>query len=143
MIAAYALADEPAPGILAAPRNVSAVHLTLLKPDGSGKADTKPAKLTVGSPGNLPITLAPANDLLGLAITEGIEDALSAHQATGLGVWAAGSAGRLSALAAVIPHYIESDTIYAHPDKAGAAGVRTLADLLIARGIEVFVEGLR
>ena len=35
MIAAFGLPDEPEPGILAPPRNVTAVHLTLLKPDGS------------------------------------------------------------------------------------------------------------
>ena len=31
--------------------DVTAVHLTLLKPDGSGKADVKPNKIVVGSPG--------------------------------------------------------------------------------------------
>jgi hypothetical protein len=33
----------------------------------------------IGSSGALPIGLAPVNDLLGLAIAEGIENALSAH----------------------------------------------------------------
>jgi hypothetical protein len=42
-----------------------------------------------------PIVLAPPNDLLGSSITEGIEDALTMHEATGLGTWAAGSAARL------------------------------------------------
>ena len=64
----------------------------------------------------------PPNDLLGLAICEGVEDALTAHEATGLGAWAAGSAGRMPALASVIPHYIEALTIYAHDDKAGHDG---------------------
>jgi hypothetical protein len=50
------------------------VHLTLLAPDGSGKADVEKPKLVVGPPGVLPIVLAPVNDLLGLAITEGIEE---------------------------------------------------------------------
>jgi hypothetical protein len=40
MIAAFSFAVEIEPGLLDAPRNVEAVHLTLLKPDGSGKADT-------------------------------------------------------------------------------------------------------
>ena len=35
--------------------------------------------------GGLPIVVAPVNDSLGLAITEGIEDALSVHEATGFG----------------------------------------------------------
>lgn len=39
----------------------------------------------IGRSKGAPIVLAPLNDLLGLIVTEGIEDALSAHQATGLG----------------------------------------------------------
>ena len=49
------------------------------------KADVDPAKITIGSPTGAPLVLAPMNDLLGLAITEGIEDAISVHQETGLG----------------------------------------------------------
>src|SRR5262249_19675677 len=92
MIAAFAMVDEPEPGVLGRPRDVGSVHLTLLRADGSGKADAQPNKVIVGSPLGHPIIVAPPNDLMGLAITEGIEDALSAHQATGLGAWAAGSA---------------------------------------------------
>jgi hypothetical protein len=118
------------------------VHLTLLRPDGSGKAEIEKPKLMIGSPGNLPIIIAPPNDLLGLAITEGIEDALSVHQATGLGAWAAGAAGRMPKLADVIPSYIECVTIYAHDDRAGQEGARGLAAALVERGIETFIEGL-
>jgi phage/plasmid primase-like uncharacterized protein len=145
IIAAFALVDEPEPGLLGVPRNVEAVHLTKLRPDGSGKADIKPNKIIIGSPGKLPITLAPATDLLGLAITEGIEDALTAHQATGLGAWAAGNAGQMPKLAGVIPDYVESVTIFAHNDENGAGqnGARELAQALYRRGIEVIVEGLR
>ena len=103
MIAAFALVEEREPGVVGMPRNVDAVHLTLLKPDGSGKADVEPNKIMVGSPGARPIVLAPPNDLLALAVTEGIEDALSAHASTGLGAWAAGAAGRMLKLADVIP----------------------------------------
>src|SRR5262249_56410086 len=95
MIAAFALVDESEPGVLGKPRGVDAVHLTLLRQDGGGKAKTKPNKLFVGSPLDRPIIIAPPNDLFGLAITEGIEDALTVHQATGLGAWAAGAAGFL------------------------------------------------
>jgi hypothetical protein len=45
MIAAYSLVDEPEPGILGTPRNNAAVHLTLLRADGSGKADVEHSKL--------------------------------------------------------------------------------------------------
>jgi hypothetical protein len=142
MIAAFAIPDETEPGVLGQPRDVNAVHLTLLKPDGAGKANVERPKLFIGSPGGRPIVLAPPNDLLGLAITEGIEDALTAHQATGLVVWAAGAAGFMPALADKVPDYIEAITIYAHSDKAGRDGAHKLAQKLRARGIEIFLEGI-
>jgi putative DNA primase/helicase len=145
MVAAFGMPDEPEPGVVGKLRRVGAVHLTLLKPDGSGKAEVqelKKSKLIVGSTLGLPIVLAPPNDLLGLAITEGIEDALTAHQATGLGAWAAGPAGFMPKLADAVPDYIEAVTIFAHADKAGQEGARALADALELRGIEVRLEGL-
>jgi hypothetical protein len=142
MIAAFGLVDELEPGLLGKPRDVNAVHLTLLKPDGSGKAETEPDKLIIGSPCGMPIVLAPPNDLLGMAVTEGIEDALTAHAALGLGAWAAGSAGMLPKLADAVPSYIEAVTVFAHPDKAGTDGARKLAAALRKRRTEVTVEGL-
>ena len=143
MIAAYGLADEPEPGTLAiADDALRAVHITRIAPDGLGKAGTDADKITIAPPSGLPIVLAPPNDLLRLAITEGIEDALSVHAATGLGVWAAGSASFMRALVNAVPNYIESVTIYAHPDKAGQKGATELANALNRRGIEIFVEGL-
>jgi hypothetical protein len=143
MIAAFALPDEPEPGELGEPRNVTAVHLTLLNSDGSNKADIERPKLFVGSPGNLPIVLALPNDLLGMAVTEGIEDALSAHQGNGYGAWAAGAAGRMPALAQTVPDYIECVTIFAHRDDAGQDGALALAAALNRRGIEVRIVGWR
>ena len=142
MVAAFAIPDEPKPGVLGQPLGVEAIHLTFLKPDGGGKADTKPTKITIGSPRGRPIALAPPNDLLGLAITEGIKDALTAHLATGLSAWAAGSAGFMPALASSVPNYIEAATIFAHTDKAGQDGARKLAATLRQRGIEVKIEAL-
>ena len=52
--------------------------------------------------------LRPVNDIGGLLIAEGIENALACH-ASGLGLWAAGSAGRLPALADKVPDYVEAD----------------------------------
>lgn len=70
--------------------------------------------------------LAPINDGLGLAITEGIEDALSLHEATGLGSWAAGSASRLPALAERIPSYVETVSIAADDDDVGLENANRL-----------------
>jgi hypothetical protein len=142
MIAAFSLPGEVEPGVLGEPPNVEAVHLTLLRRDGSGKAEVERPKLFVGS-ANLPIVLAPPNDLNGMAITEGIEDALTVHQATGLGAWAAGAAGRMPALTDTLPRYIECVTVCADDDPAGRDGALALADALDRRGVEVFIEGIR
>ncbi|MCF6110830.1 toprim domain-containing protein [Mesorhizobium muleiense] len=142
MIAAFGIAAEPELGFLAIEDGaVRGVHLTRLEVDGSGKTED-PAKIMIGRSAGCPIVLAPPNDLLGLAIAEGIEDALSVHQATGLGAWAAGSAGRMSALAAQMPDWIDCVTIAADPDEAGQRGAIGLADALAARGFETFIEGL-
>jgi hypothetical protein len=120
MLAAFGMATEPEPGrVEIDPRDLSAVHITRLAPDGSGKAGTERDKIMVGLSSGSPIILAPPNDGLGLVITEGIEDALSAHVATGLGAWAAGAASFLPALAPAIPPYIECITILADSDPDG------------------------
>ena len=79
------------------------------------------------------------NDLMGLAITEGIEDALSVHQAAGLGVWAAGSAPFMPNLVAAIEdlatarEYDASPdciTIFVDDDDVGRRNARALAAAL-------------
>ena len=79
------------------------------------------------------------NDLLGLAITEGIEDALSIHAVTGLGAWAAGSASRMPALADKVPDYIDRVTIVMDRDPAGRRGATGLAEALSKRNIEIII----
>jgi putative DNA primase/helicase len=138
MIAAFALVDEPEPGTLGKPHDVESVHLTLLKPDGGGKADVEKPKIVIGSPGALPITLAPPNDLLALAVTEGIEDALALHEALGMGAWAAGAACFMPKLANTVPDYIEAVTIEMHPDARRYA--EELAAELRKRGLEAFLR---
>jgi hypothetical protein len=114
---------------------VRGIHLTRLKPDGSGKAGIDKDKIMLGHSIGSPIVVAPPNDVLGLAITEGIEDGLTVHQATGLGVWAAGSASRMPALADAIPDYIESVTTTVDNDDAGRRNSNELARRLHQRGI--------
>jgi putative DNA primase/helicase len=139
LIAAFAIPEEPEPGILATPSNIGAVQLTALKSDGSDKADIEKPKTTVGSPGGLPIVVAPANDLLTIAITEGIEDALSLHLALGVGGWAAGGASFVPKLAQHVPNYIETVIIELHPGDGRRDGLE-LKNRLRARNIEVFVR---
>jgi Toprim domain len=106
-------------------------------------AALRPTLLLRRGPRGSPIVLAPVNDLGGLAITEGIEDGLTVYEATGLGVWVAGAASFMPALADRMPPYVEAVTIYAHDDQAGQSGAGDLAERLIGRGLEVFVEQLR
>jgi hypothetical protein len=131
MIAAFGDLDE-----------IRGVHLTFLKSDGNGKADIDRPKIMMGPACSFPIVVAEPNDLLGLAITEGIEDAISVHEATGLGTWASGSASRMAALATRVPGHIETVTILAHDDKAGEQGAYQLADALSNLGVEVLIQGI-
>jgi hypothetical protein len=136
MIAAFGIPTEPEPGHLVVSDDaVTGVHLTKLRPDGSGKADAEKAKIMIGPSMGEPIVLAPCNDLLGLAVTEGIEDALTVHELTGLGAWAAGSAGRMPALADAVPDYVEAVTIMVDANDAGINNSAKLAVLLEQRGI--------
>jgi hypothetical protein len=134
MISAFGICDEVEPGVISEPRHVTAVHLTLLRVDGTGKAEVKPNKIMVGSPRGLPIVLAPPNDLLGLAITEGIEDALSVHQ-VGLGAWAAGAASFMPKLVDTVPDWIDCVSVFADANEAGETNSTKLAAALNARGI--------
>ena len=140
LIAAFAMPGEVEPGVLEEPASVGSVHLTLLKPDGSGKAPVKPGKIAVGAHSSVPIVVAPVNDLLGLAICEGVEDALTAA-AIGLGAWAAGGATFMPALAAAIPNYVECVTIFAHADD-GLKYAQELERRLLDRAVEVRFDGL-
>jgi hypothetical protein len=128
MIAAFGMATETLPGeMVIDDAAVRGVHLTRLKPDGSGKAGTDRDKIMIGKSLGAPIVLAPVNDGLGLAIAEGIEDALSIHDASGLGAWAAGAASRMPALADRIPSYVECVTVVADADAMGRANAQKLA----------------
>lgn len=128
MVAAFGIPTEPAPGILRmADDAVRGIHITRLALDGRGKAGTEADKIMVGMSAGWPIVLAPANDIGGLSIAEGIEDALSVHAATGLGAWAAGAASRLPALATIIPAYVEFVSVVADSDPDGARHAAELA----------------
>jgi len=135
MIAAFAVSDEVEPGALSIRDNqINGVHLTLLGASGRDKAGTGRDKLMIGPSLGAPIVLAPVNDMLGLVICEGIETGLSLYEATGCGVWAAGSASRMPALAATVPSYVDCVTIAGEAD-AGRNGAIELASRLKARGL--------
>jgi Toprim domain len=138
MVAAFGLPNEPEPGKLTIDvENIVGIHVTKLKPDGSGKAETDRTKIMLGSSAGNPIVLTPINDLGGLVIAEGIEDALSAHRLTNLGAWAAGSASRLPGIAEMVPAHVESVTVMVDSDDAGRRHSEELKKQLLKRGYEV------
>jgi hypothetical protein len=83
--------------------------------------------------------LAPVNDGGGLGIVEGIECGLSILATTGLGVWVAGSASRLPALAECVPDYADCITVFAHTNTDGMTHARELARRLRARRLFVSI----
>jgi hypothetical protein len=142
MIGAFGMAHETEPGVLVIGNDdITGVHITKLKPDGSDKAelDGESAKRTIGLDNRAPIWLAAIDDGLGLVVAEGIEDALSAHETTGLGAWAAGTGNRLPAMADYVPDYVECVTVLVDKDadRTGEKYSTELAELLTARNIEV------
>ncbi len=142
MISAFGWPDEPEPGrLVLREEEVRGVHITRLAADGGAKVGD-PSKIIVGRCLGSPIVLSALNDNLGLAITEGIEDGLSIFESTGLGVWAAGAAGRMPALAQTVPQYVDAVSIIADADEAGQRGARELGSLLHHRGLRVAIVGL-
>ena len=140
MIAAFGFCDEPEPGVIDPPAIVAGVHITRLTPDG-GKAPIDPVKIMLRQSMGLPIVLAPANDLLAIDIVEGIEKGLLIQADTGTGMWVAGAAGRMPALAAGLPAYVECVTIWADCDETGLRFARAAARIIQGRKIEVRIKG--
>jgi hypothetical protein len=139
LIAAFGIPAEPEPGILHMPDDaVLGVHLIRLNADGSDRIRDKTGKITVGHCLGSPIVCAPFHDSNNtLAIAEGVENALAAHLALGIGGWAAGGASRLPALADAMPDYVDCVTVIADDDDAGRRHAATLAHRLCERGFEV------
>jgi hypothetical protein len=141
MIAAFGLTHEPECGsVEIADEAVRGVHLTRLKPDGGGRID----KIMVGRGSvGFPISLFPPNDLLGIAVTEGVEDGLSIYAASGLGVWVAGCDSRMPPLAAAMP-YVECVNVFGHDDgKNGRRYATELDERPRARGFKTILKFLR
>jgi Toprim domain len=146
LIAAFGIATEPEPGLLAiAADDVCAVQIIHLTVDGrkEDNAPDRPNKITVGRALGSPIIVAPPNDLLGMCVTEGIEDALSVHKATGLGAWASGGFGFMPALADAVPSYMDCVTVIGDDNDNGRRYATELGVRLKARGITAIVKILR
>lgn len=142
MVAAYGMAEEPEPGVLAIRDDqVRGIQLTNLTPEGLKVAGS--AKISLGKSAGFPIVVAPMNDGLGLAIAEGAEDALSLHAATGLGAWCSGGASRLPALANAVPAFCDCVTLVVDDDPDGRRHSAELSARLGARGLNVEMLDMR
>ena len=138
MICAARLASEPLCGAYdMEPNQFRGVHITYLHPDGRGKAAVNPPRRMLGRIKNAPFALIPPNDGNGLLIAEGIEFALAGYLASGLGIWAAGSATLMPALVDALPSFIECVTVFVEADAAGRQNAEELMRRIAARGIEV------
>ena len=91
------------------------MHLTLLKPDGSGKIERtreQPDKIIIGSPHQLADPWTPNDLLAGMAVTEGSPIGYRAVSTSGTGLaLAAGAAGFVPNLASAIPVEHQAVTI--------------------------------
>jgi hypothetical protein len=142
MVAAYGMAEEPEPGVLAIRDDqVQGIQLTNLTPDGLKVPGG--AKISLGKSAGFPIIAAPINDGLGLAIAEGAEDALSLHAATGLGAWCSGGASRLPALAPAVPAFCDCVTLVVDDDQDGRRHSGELSVRLGARGLKAEMLDMR
>ena len=93
-----------------------AVHRTWLRPDGSGKAEPREPKWSLGPIGGAAVRLAPAAPVL--AIAEGIENALTAI-AAGYAAWSAVSKGGFNSLP--LPAEVREVLIVADHDANGGS----------------------
>jgi hypothetical protein len=109
--------------------SVSGVCVTPLGGGLSSDFDARSA--FIGTCTGSPIVVAPAKGP-DLAITETIEEAcaLAASEGAGLGVWAAGCAELMPALAPAVPANVESVSIFSRPDRVSARCAGELEDSL-------------
>lgn len=115
------------------PQGLAGMHLTELKPDGSGRVSKRLAK---GShPLGGAIRLYPLQPGQPLALAEGVETALAVHQATGWPCWACVSAGGLERVQ--LPPEVHEVLIAADHDPAGLEAARKLARRLLSEGRKV------
>jgi len=135
LICAMGIPTKPEPGKLEISDSaVMGVHLIKLTPDGTGKVGGDKAKITLSRVAmGSPIVVSPMNDLLGLAVCEGVEDALSLFAGNGFGVWAAGGASRMPALAETVPDYADVVSVVAGDNEAGRKYAGALATALVER----------
>jgi hypothetical protein len=107
-----------------------ALHRTFLKPDGSGKAELEPNKMTLGPCKGGAVPLAPVGPVI--AISEGIESGLSYMQLTGIPTWAGLSAPGIRN--AILPAEVQEVIIAVDPDPVGLIAAHVAARRWLSEG---------
>jgi len=108
------------------------IHRTYLLPDGSGKADVTPNKMMLGPSAGGAVRFGHGGPVI--ALTEGIETALSVARASRLTVWATLSTSGLRGLILPLPPVAEVVIICADNDEAGLSAAEGKAGQLEAEG---------
>lgn len=117
-----------------------AIHRTALAADGNGKAKVEgmDPKQMLGPVKGCAIKLSPDHEVIeGIAIAEGIENALTGLCGGLAPVWALGSAGAVEAFP-VLPG-VEAITILADHDRAGIEASRKCAARWVDEGREAII----
>jgi hypothetical protein len=107
-----------------------AVHRTWLAYNGNGKAPVDKQKMSLGPVGKGAVRLAPAASKL--IVAEGIETALSAMFASGIGAWSAVSAGGVAQI--VLPPEVRRVILAADNDRSGINAAEDAAKRFGAEG---------
>lgn len=116
--------------------SVTGIHRIYLTPDGR-KAPVNMPKMSLGTVMGSGVRLGPSSTQIG--ISEGIETGLAAHQATGMTVLAALTAGGLEGIS--LPSHVTQAFIWTDFDtnQRGQVAANKLAAKLHSRGIEAFI----
>ena len=114
-------------------RSITGIHRTFLTMDGSKKAPVSQNKMMLGRCAGGAARLAAVADKL--ALTEGIETALSVQQATGIPTWATLSTSGLKTV--ILPPDVREVVICADGDDAGDQAAQDAAQRLLREGREV------
>ncbi len=116
-------------------KNITALHRTYLKSDGSGKADVTPNKKMIGRVAGGGVRLAQSAEIM--AVGEGIETCLAAQQASCVPTWAAlSTSGMISLILPDLPFGREI-IIAADNDNAGMDAAQKAAARWIDEGRKI------
>ncbi len=111
--------------------NACAVHRTFLRPDGSGKADIDPVKMSLGPIAGSAIRLDPPSPEL--IVGEGLETTASARFLLGKPAWSAIACGNLG-WSLILPPEVRAVTVSVDRDRYGVRAAEAAARRWRAEG---------